>query len=128
MAKTMKPGSEKGRAALKLAEVKKPAQNDAGELPDSSTVLDLLKDEGSISSKLARLRGEIGALVKNAETDHNVHRGAFKMTAKLKKMDASARAEFLRHFDHYRDAAELDEQADLFDAESGEDVEGAPVN
>lgn len=129
MAKKMNPGTEKAREKLKLAEVKKPdRQNDAGELPDADTLLGLMKDAGTIGGKLASLRGDIGALVKNAEEDHNIHRGAFKLVCKLERMDPTKRAEFLRHLDHYRHIADLDDQPDLLLSGDDGDAEGARPN
>jgi hypothetical protein len=51
---------------------------------------------------------------KRAE-DLNIHKGAAKLTAKLKRMDSEKRAHFLRAFDIYRDYEVLDDHEDLVD-------------
>lgn len=56
-------------------------------------------------------RGEIGSTMKNAEDKHQVHRKAFKQSIVLRKMDSTKLAEYLRHFDHYRQVFELDKLA-----------------
>lgn len=70
----------------------------------------------ALQAKSAEIRGQIGARVKQAEDDFNIHRAAMKLASRLERSDPTKRAEFLRHFDHYRGALNLDAQAELFDA------------
>lgn len=66
-------------------------------------------------------RGELGAAIKDAEETHGVHRRAFKQVLALKRMEAAARADYLRAFDDYRAKLDLNEQPDMFaDDQTGE--------
>lgn len=70
----------------------------------------------SMEEDMASARGELGSAYKNAETEKGLHRKAFKLAHTLRKMAVEKRADFLRAFDHYRDAMVLDgEQSDLFE-------------
>ena len=60
-------------------------------------------------------RGEIGALLKDAESTHGLHRAAFKQAVKLKNSAPEKCADFLRAFDSYRHILGLDDQVDLFE-------------
>lgn len=78
------------------------------------------KCEG-IKAKMDGQRGELGAAVKNAEDAHGVHRKAFKLALTVKNMDESARSDFLRAFDDYRDKLGFNDQGDMFaDDKTGE--------
>lgn len=75
----------------------------------------------TIKTKMDGQRGELGAAVKNAEDAHGVHRKAFKLALTVKNMDESARADFLRAFDDYRDKLGFNDQGDMFaDDKTGE--------
>lgn len=45
--------------------------------------------------------------------DRGFHDGALKAVVRLRKMRPAARAEWLRHFDAYRDEAGLDDQVEM---------------
>lgn len=66
---------------------------------------------------ISELSGQIGAEIKDAEENKNVHRKVIKLIAQLKKMDDTKRIEWFRHFDHYSDECALRDQvqADMFD-------------
>jgi uncharacterized protein (UPF0335 family) len=44
-----------------------------------------------------------------------LHKAALRLILKLKSMESSKSAEFLRHFDQYRHECGLDQQPDMFD-------------
>lgn len=98
--------------------------NESGKLPNAQVLKTCMSRAGSIEASMTESRGELGAFVKKAEEEHNIHRKAFKLTRQLDRMDQSKLAEFLRHFDHYRDIVELDKKAgiDLFEEKGEEDV------
>lgn len=93
------------------AEPSKPVD---GNLPTHEVVAAHLQEYSRLDSKSAEFRGQIGAHVKAGELDKNIHRAASKLAMKLSKMDDAKRAEFLRHFDHYRTGLKLDQQGDFF--------------
>lgn len=68
----------------------------------------------ALKTKARTIAGEIGAAVKAAEADKNVHRGAAAWALKLANMDDETRDEFLRHFDSYRLQLGFGRQSDLF--------------
>lgn len=74
----------------------------------------LISELASHQAEMDEIRGTMGATVKNAVNDHNVHKGVLALTRRLRRMDAQKRAEFLFHFDRYRIHMGWDAQADMF--------------
>lgn len=70
----------------------------------------------SEKSTMDTARAEIGALLKNAENDYQLHRAAFKLVQKLKGQDSAKRADFMRAFAAYFKYEGLDDQLDMFAA------------
>lgn len=87
---------------------------DKNRLPEADVLKEHLRTMNASKAEMDEIRGDMGAMVKNAENDHNIHRGAFKQAMKLKNMDETKRAEFLAHLDHYREVFDLDAQQDMF--------------
>ena len=58
-------------------------------------------------------RGHIGALIKDGEETHGLHRAAFKLAVKLRNESSEKRADFLRAFDYYRKVLNFDAQQEL---------------
>lgn len=98
--------------------------NEGGKLPNAQVLKTCLSRASKIDADLTESRGELGAFIKEAEEKHNIHRKAFKLIRQLDRMDQTKLAEFIRHFDHYRDVVELDKKAgiDLFGDEGEDDV------
>ena len=96
--------------------------NAGGKLPSAQVLKTCMSRAGKIEADLAESRGDLGSFVKEAEDKHNIHRKAFKLIRQLDRMDETKLAEFLRHFDHYRKVAKIDEKAgvDMFDDAAGE--------
>lgn len=82
------------------------AESESGRVIAQKTFRNLVKSFGHRKSKLQSLAGELGETIKTAVDTHNLHRGAFSMTAKLDRMDEMKRADFLRSFDRYREYME----------------------
>jgi hypothetical protein len=84
------------------------------ELPDGDFIKSHIRSLQALKTKARSIAGEIGAAVKAAESDKNVHRGAAAFALKLANMDEETRDEFLRHFDSYRLQLGFGRQDDLF--------------
>lgn len=85
------------------------------ELPSADVVKKQAAGMSTLKSSMDEVRGEMGQLVKDGEETHGIHRGAMKQAFKLSRMESGSRAEYLRHFDHYRAALALDDQQSLLD-------------
>lgn len=98
-----------------------------GKLPNAQVLKTCLTRASKLDSDMTESRGELGQFIKEAEEKHNIHRKAFKLIRQLDRMDQTKLAEFLRHFDHYRDVVALDDKAgtDMFgdDETDGQDQE-----
>jgi len=94
-----------------------------GALPSRDVLMGLHSSASEQNAEMAKIRGELGSSYKEAEKDENLHKGAFKMASRLKRMDDSKRDEFLIHFDHYREQMGIDEgrTRQMFDAPNNED-------
>jgi uncharacterized protein (UPF0335 family) len=86
-----------------------------GKMPDAMQLAQALSEVGRLKAKVSELSGDIGQYIKTKVETINLHKGAFRLIAKLRDMDETKRSEFLAHFDHYREKIGLDAQADLFE-------------
>lgn len=112
MAKRMKSKNEPASAGG----ARRGSDDDAkGALPDSAQLKAHVAELNELKASGAEINGKIGALTKNGEEQHNIHRGALKLAAKLDRMDPSKRSEFLIHFDHYCDILGLAVEPTLFE-------------
>lgn len=93
---------------------------DAGALPTGEDIKAHIASLSGLKSKVSEITGQIGAEVKRAESELNIHRGAAAFVLKLNRMDEEKRDEFLRHFDSYRLQLGLGRQADLFNDDAPE--------
>ncbi|WP_287744276.1 hypothetical protein [Methylobacterium sp.] len=77
-------------------------------------------------------RGELGALIKDAEETHGINRKAFKLALQCNRMEADKRADFIRSFRDYCNklgfTAQLDMFADDETGEAGEAGDDQPVD
>ena len=89
-------------------------QSFSGELPKPKVVKELSSELATLASSMASIRGQIGSSIKNAEADHNIHRGALREALKQFKMDPQKREEYQRHVQHYVTALGIGYQSDLF--------------
>jgi hypothetical protein len=124
MAKRMnatKPAAKRGKAAAAADD-----SHDDDEfgkldaLPTGDDIKAHIKSLSALKAKVATITGEIGAEVKYAESEKNIHRGAAAFVLKLSRMDEEKRDEFLRHFDSYRLQMGMGRQADLFNDDAPE--------
>lgn len=110
----------------KAAEKQTPQEH--GKMPTAKDVKALAKGYDQLKADMDDARGELGALLKNAEDGQNIHRKAFKLANQLRNMPDDRCSAFLAHFDHYRQALKVD-RAGLFDDESEDEAapESAPA-
>jgi hypothetical protein len=75
----------------------------------------------------AQIAQALGSELKEAQKNHHLHLGAFKLAAKLDKMEPEELRSFMDHFDYYYDASGLKKRADsvqrlpMGDDDEGED-------
>ena len=91
-----------------MAKDKKP---DVVKLPAQSVLAKLIAKNKSAKADMDEIKGDIGQAIADAVDKHNLHAGAFKLAAKLQRMDAVKLMAFLTHFDDYRTKLELDKLA-----------------
>lgn len=91
-----------------LSDHKKPEADGTGKMPSAAVLEKHAKGYGLLKSDADAIRGDMGALLKNAQNDDNVHRKAFKLALQIRRMDDSESSAFLAHFDHYREQMKLD--------------------
>lgn len=105
---------------------KQPAGMITGKIVNHKVFETLVSRAASFNSKMATTRGEMGALMKDAEETHGVHRGAFKLALKLNGMEDLKMKDFLRSFDIYREYLKLDTRgtSDMLENEGDEAEEG----
>lgn len=88
-------------------------ERDPSKMPTKAAVKDLEKNIGALNQRASKIRGEIGAAIKAAEADENVHRGAFKAAMKERAMEPDERANYQRHLAKYRRDMGIELQGDL---------------
>lgn len=119
MAKSMKNEIKKPRGKA-AAVVDDDDGIDETSLPSGDIIKALADTCREIDTKMATLRGQKGSEIKEAESAHNVHRGAMRDVLKLYKMAPEARDEYLRHRESYELQLGLGRQANLFDGSPAE--------
>ena len=93
-----------------------------GELPSAEAVNKTFKDFSLLQEDQRSALGEIGSLIKTSSNQHNIHGKAFKEYAKIRKMDASKRSEYLVHLFHYLACSNLGPHPDLFQDSRGKEM------
>lgn len=66
----------------------------------------------SLKNQVAETSGTMGELIKDAAEKKFLHRKAFSMFRSIAGMEDNKLAEFLAHFDYYRDIGGLDKRAE----------------
>jgi len=84
-----------------------------GKLPTKTVVTKLSTTTRAVDQKIASLRGEKGAAIKDAADTHNVHKKAFKQAMAELAMEPDERANFQRHLAKYRRDLDIELQGDL---------------
>lgn len=95
---------------------------EVGELPSAEEVHKTFKDFSLLQEDQRSALGEIGSLIKTASNQNNIHPKAFKEYAKIRKMDASKRSEYLVHLFHYLGCSNLGPHPDLFQDRRGKEI------
>lgn len=85
------------------------AEIDRTKLPAKEDLFALRRSYQELSEDLDETRGSMGALLKNADEQKNIHRPAFKVVNKLLNMTPEKREAWLMQFDHMRETMALDE-------------------
>lgn len=99
----------------------------------SKVVLSLIKKSNETKTRMQSISGELGEEIKSAVENKHLHAGALKLVAKLVRMDAVKRDDFLRAFEVYADYAVEgglfggQHMGDLIDQERG-DGKAEPVD
>lgn len=89
----------------------------------------LIKDADQKKTKIQSISGEIGARVKAAVDDGNMHRGAYALMVRLYRMDEERRNDFIRSIQLYLDICReeglfgSEHVGDLADMAAGNDGE-----
>ena len=110
MAKLEKPQSARRKPADAADEV----ETFTGEVPKASVVKAVAEKYGTLKAQMDTKRGEIGALIKAAEEEKNIHRGAFRKACAYAKMDQAKFEDEWRHLTSYLLAMGKIPQGDLF--------------
>jgi hypothetical protein len=63
----------------------------------------LMKEVSANKAEISSLSGEIGARIKNAANENNLHRGAFALMVRMKRMDEAKRNDLFRNIGLYFD-------------------------
>ncbi len=87
---------------------------DPARMPTAEQLQKLMQNYSAKMAQMATLRGDIGAMLKQAQHDFNVNLPAFKSQAKLMKMDETKRAEIATHEAFYAPIFGTDKQPDMF--------------
>ena len=90
------------------------SDKDKTKLPTRDQILDLKKRTDEVDGKMSELRGEKGSMLKTGSDDLNIHKKAFKDVVKLSNMDDLAQAEYLAHYDLYKEALGINPTTDMF--------------
>ncbi len=117
MAPRMQATKPKGQRGGKNAAANDDTHEEDGDLdalPTGDDIKAHIKSLSGLKAKVSEITGQIGAEVKRAESDLNIHRGAASLILKLHRMDEEKRDEYLRHFDSYRLQMGMGRQSDLF--------------
>lgn len=107
MANELKKPAPKGETP----ETEKP--DNVGKLPTKQAVTTLANTVATLQQKTAKLRGEMGAAIKAASDDDNVHKAAFRAAMKERQMEPDERANYQRHLAKYRRDMGIELQGDL---------------
>lgn len=86
-------------------------KTDVIKMPPKTVLTSLLSKSKEAKGELDSIKGAMGERISSAVEKHNLHAGAFKLAAKLERMDAVKLMAFLTHFDDYREKLELDKLA-----------------
>lgn len=78
-------------------------------LPSPRILKSLLRQEQEARGKRENISTDYGQSVKDASEKHNLHVQAFKLIARLRRMDPVKLLGFLDHFDDYRAKIKLDD-------------------
>lgn len=106
--------------ARNVNEIEADEAEQEGHIMERDAFLDVLGDVNSLKAKSKKISGDTSARLTKAETQYNLDKKAFAVVASCRRMEPTRLNAFLRHFDAYRDYAELDTMA-------GQDMfEGAP--
>ncbi len=87
-----------------------------GNIMERDAFLDVLATVSTQKGKIAKLTGNVSALLNKAENDHNMDKKAFAVIQWARRQEPTRVNAFLRHFDAYRKYADLDAMAgaDMF--------------
>jgi hypothetical protein len=110
-----------------MADKAKPRRVVSG-LVDADRVRAIAADLDRLTTRGAEVRGEMGAILKNAANDDGIHKKALQDALKTKRMEPTTRTSYLEHRDEYEAIFGCYDQPSL-DLKPGEGAPaGAPIN
>lgn len=107
--------------ARNVNEIEADEEGQGGNIMERDTFLDVLSDISAAKGKVSKLTGDISARLTKAENNYNLDKKAFAIIHWAKQREPARLNTFLRHFDAYREYAELDATAgqDMFEGATG---------
>lgn len=103
--------------ARNVNEIEADEATQGGNIMERDAFLDVLASVSSMKGKISKLTGNVSALLNKAENDHNMDKKAFSIVQWARRQEPTRVNAFLRHFDAYREYADLDAMAgaDMFE-------------
>ena len=132
MGRPRKPKPEPEIEALQAEAANSKPANTAIAIISASKVKKLLASHRAAKRDSSQIAQGLGAEIKEAVSNNNLHGGAFKFGAKLDKMEPEKLALFMDHFEHYYVSAGLEKRANsvirMEFPEGSEEAEGEESN
>ena len=127
MGRPRKPKPEPEIEALQAEAAKPKSADTAIAVISAGKLKKLLASHRAAKRDSAQIAQALGAEIKEAVTNNHLHGGAFKLVAKLDKMEPEELSLFMDHFEHYYVSAGLEKRANSvmrMDLPEGDEAEG----
>ena len=127
MGRPRKPKPEPEIEALQAEAAKPKSADTAIAVISAGKLKKLLASHRAAKRDSAQIAQALGAEIKEAVTNNHLHGGAFKLVAKLDKMEPEELSLFMDHFEHYYVSAGLEKRASSvmrMDLPEGDEAEG----
>ena len=127
MGRPRKPKPEPEIEALQAEAAKPKSADTAIAVISAGKLKKLLASHRAAKRDSAQIAQALGAEIKEAVSNNHLHGGAFKLVAKLDKMEPEELSLFMDHFEHYYVSAGLEKRANSvmrMDLPEGDEAEG----
>ena len=127
MGRPRKPKPEPEIEALQAEAAKPKSADTAIAVISAGKLKKLLAAHRAAKRDSAQIAQALGAEIKEAVSNNHLHGGAFKLVAKLDKMEPEELSLFMDHFEHYYVSAGLEKRANSvmrMDLPEGDEAEG----